>query len=92
MVITEALVVLSCVTSKGCQQTSDHYYVTHPELRQIVKYDEEKIKNYLGPFIIEGIGPVLYAAAGGTGTVRLNRYFSLQINRDTNTLSYRLEF
>ena len=90
--LPEALVIFACLNSTGCSETSAHYFNTHPEARKVIKNGEEKIKYYVGPTLITTVGPFIYAAAGGTGTVRLNRYFSLQISKNQNTISYRLEF
>lgn len=90
--LAEALVVFSCVNSKGCEETSGRYFETHPEIREMVKVNEEKIVKFIGPTIIQVVGPVLYSATGGTGTVRLNKYFSLQVNRQNSTLTYAIGF
>lgn len=90
--LQEALVIFACINSTGCQETSGHYFNTHPEVRQIAKYPERIAKKYVGPYVVESIGPLIYMAAGGTGTIRLHRNWSLQLSKETGTLSYRWEF
>lgn len=90
--LAEALVILSCSTSKGCSETSTYYYATHPELREIVEVNEKKIEKFIGPTIIQTIGPFLYVAVGGTSTVRLNKYFNLQFSNQSRILGFIKEF
>jgi len=58
----------------------------------MVEVNTKKIEKFIGPTIIQTIGPVLYAAAGGTGTVRLNKYFNLQLSTQKSTLVFSKEF
>lgn len=90
--LPEALVIFACLNSTGCQQTSTHYYNTHPEIRKMVEMNEKKFEEFIGPTVIQTVGPVLYAVVGGTGTVRLNKTFSLQLNRQQGTLVFSKEF
>jgi hypothetical protein len=90
--LPEALVLLACTTSKGCTETSAHYYNTHPDFRRIVETNEKKVEEFVGPKVIATVGPFLYVAAGGTGTVRLPNHFSLQIGKERCTLAFRLEW
>lgn len=90
--LAEALVVFACVKSAGCNETSSHYYSTHPEFRQIVEKNERKVKEIVGPAFLKLYGPIIFAAAGGTGTVRLTKHFSLQMNKEKSILAYQVEF
>ncbi len=90
--LSEALVIFACVNSTGCSETSSHYYNTHPEIREIVKYNEKRIERFIEPTFIQVTGPIMFAAAGGTGTVRLNRYFSLQMNTKKGILMFNKDF
>lgn len=90
--LPEALVVFACLNSTGCSETSSHYYNTHPDVRELVERNEKKIEKFIGPQIIATFGPMIYVAAGGTGTVRLNKFFSLQINHEKGTLVFGKEF
>lgn len=90
--LAEALVILACTTSKGCNETSTHYYATNPELREMVETNTKKVERFIGPTIIATVGPFLYAAAGGTGTVRLNKYFNLQLSTQKAILGFTKEF
>lgn len=90
--LSEALVIFACINSTGCSETSSHYYNTHPEIREIVQKHEKLAEKYIGPVVIQTVGPVLYIASGGTGTIRLSRNWSLQLNQEKGTLAYRLEW
>jgi len=91
-VLSEALVIFACINSTGCSETSSHYYNTHPEIKEIVQKHEKLAEKYIGPVVIQTVGPVLCVASGGTGTIRLSRNWSLQLGRDRGTLAYRLEW
>lgn len=90
--LAEALVIFSCVNSTGCKETSAQYYSTHPELKEMVEHNEYKIKKYLGPTIIQVYGPMIYVVAGGTGTVRLNKFFSLQLSSQKTAVLFSKDF
>ena len=90
--IAEGLVIYACLNHAGCTETSNLYYSQHPELRQMVEYNEKRIKRYVGPIVIETFGPVLFVAAGGQGTIKINRYFSLQFSRENGMLSFRKDY
>lgn len=92
MLLEEALVIFACVNSTGCSETSSQYYATHPEFRSFVEYEEKRIRNYVGPQVLDTVGPVLFVVAGGTGTIRLNQYFGLQFSRSNGTLTFKKEF
>ena len=88
----EFLVVFACLNGTGCQETSTHYYNTHPQIREIIKTQEQKIKNIAGPVFVETFVPMAAFSLGSTATVRLNRYFNLQVNKDKTILGFVREF
>lgn len=90
--LPEALVIFACVNSSGCSETSSHYFNTHPEVREIVKRNERIVEKFIGPYVIQTAGPLLYVVAGGTGTVRLSKYFNLQLSTQKSTLVFSKEF
>jgi len=90
--LPEALVIFACIKSAGCNETSSHYYATHPQVKEFVQRQEQRVEKYIGPTIIQTFGPILYVAAGGTGTVRLDKSFSLQFSREKGTLMYSWEW
>lgn len=92
MLLEEALVIFACINSTGCKETSTQYYSTHPEVKQMIERQERKVKEFVGPYLVEAIGPVLFVAVGGTGTVRLYKNWSLQISEETSMLSFRKDF
>jgi hypothetical protein len=89
-VLPEALVLFSCYHSYGCPQTSSLYFSQNPEVKKYIDRQEQKIEVFAGPILVDFVGPALYVVAGGTGTVKINKYFSLQINKQGGTLTFRL--
>lgn len=90
--LPEALVIFACLNSTGCQETSSHYYNTNPAFREVVEQNEKKVEKFVGPAVLQTVGPLLYAAAGGTGTVRLDKNFSLQISTKKGMIVFGREF
>lgn len=90
--LEEFLVIFACINSTGCQETSTRYFEVHPEVKALVKEHERKVTQIIGPKFLQTVGPVLYTAAGGTGTVRLSKHFSLQLNKEKGTLTYAIGF
>lgn len=90
--LPEALVIFACVNSTGCSQTSSHYFNTHPDVRESIKKHERIVQEFIGPYVIQTAGPLIYVVAGGTGTVRLNKYFNLQLSTQKSTLMFSKEF
>lgn len=90
--LPEALVIFAFLNSTGCSETSSHYFNTHPEMKEMVEKHGKRIEEYLGPYVIGTVGPVLHVVSGGTGTVRLNRQFSLQVGIKKTTLMFGMEF
>jgi hypothetical protein len=90
--LPEALVIFACLNSTGCGPTSSHYYNTNPAVREVVERHEKNIEKFLGPTVVTTVGPFLYAAAGGTGTIHLNKYFNLQLSKQVGILIFSKEF
>lgn len=88
----EFLVIFACLNSTGCKETSTHYYNTHPQMQEIIKTQERKVKRIVGPVFVETFVPMIAFSLGGTGSVRLNKYFNLQINKETTILGFSKEF
>lgn len=82
----EFLVILACLKSAGCSETSSAYYQSHPELRQMVEMNERKIKDYVGPVIVESSAPFFFVAAGGTGNFKIYGNLSLRVQRYQDTM------
>lgn len=88
----EFLVIFACLNSTGCTETSRHYYNTHPQIQEVVKKGEKIANKYIGPTAIQVLGPAILISAGATGTIRLNKHFSLQGNKNTGILGFSKEF
>lgn len=81
----EMLVIFACMNNHGCSETSSTYYHFHPELREVVEYSERKIRSYVNPFIMDNVAPFAFAAAGGTGSVKISANFRLEIRKTEGT-------
>ncbi len=94
--LPELLVIFACVNSTGCSETSSAYYNIHPEIQQMVEETGEHIRiraeKYVGPIVIQTVGPMIYAAAGGTGTIRFSKNISVQGNKKDLKLTFGMEF
>ena len=90
--LQEAVVILACVSSKGCSETSSLYFTHNPDTKRYLKVQEEKIKEYVGPDLVTVVGPSLFFAFGGTATLKLTKNVSLQTGPKKTILTYRIEF
>ena len=90
--LAEALVLFACVNNTGCTETSNQYFVAYPEMKKYFDHTAETARQYVGPQIVDNVGPVLFVVAGGKGTVKLSHYWSLQFGRDQGILSFRMDF
>lgn len=88
----ELLVIFACLNNTGCSEVSRYYYSIHPEVQKIAKNSEKITKKYVGSIMVETVGSAIMVVAGGTGTVKLNKYFSLQGNRNHAMFSFNLEY
>lgn len=82
----ELLVIFACLNGTGCSETSNAYYQSHPELQRMVEMNERRIKNYVGPIVVESAAPIAFVAAGGTGNFKLYGNFSVQIKQYTQPM------
>lgn len=80
----EFLVILACMSSKGCETTANAYYQSHPELKHAVQTSEEKLKKIVGPTVVAYSAPAFFLAQGGSGTFKLYGDFSLQVDKYQN--------
>ncbi len=89
--LPEALVIFACVKNTGCSETSSLYFSQNPEVKREIDLKAEHLRNYVGPSVVDTIGPMLFVVAGGTGTVKINKYFSFQFNKESGILSFRCD-
>lgn len=90
--LLETLVIFACVNGTGCTETSSQYYNTHPEIKEMVKANEEKVKEFIGPTMLAVFSPIAVAATGGTSTFRLSKNFNLQLSVNSQKLTYGFDF
>lgn len=86
--LPEALVIFACVNSTGCSQTADLYFSQHQELKHEIEEDAKAAREYVGPKIVDTVGPMLVFVAGGTGTIHLHNHLDLRIQKDNSVLSF----
>lgn len=75
----EFLVIFACLNSTGCSETAGAYRASHPELEKIIRHHEERVKDYVGPVVVQMAAPFFIVVAGGTGNIRITQNFGLQI-------------
>lgn len=77
----ELLVIFACLGSHGCSETSSTYYHYHPELREFVEYNERRVKEYVGPVVVESVAPAAFFIMGGTGSFKIVDNLRLQMKQ-----------
>ena len=94
--LPEALVIFSCIGNftsidgqSSCQNSSALYFSENPDFKQSIDKKAESVRQYVGPTVVDIAGPVLFVVAGGSGTVKINKYFSLQVKKDGGMLTFR---
>lgn len=92
MFLEEALVIFACMNGTGCTETSNQYFVVHPEVKQYIDREGQDLRKLFGPNLVDTAGPMLFVIAGGTGTIKLTKYFSLQANKQSGIISFRKDF
>jgi hypothetical protein len=91
----EVMVALACLMHKGCTETSQAYYASKPELVELVKVKEKKIKENMPPIVVQYVAPtalVAFFPKQANITIRLTRDFSLTYRVDRTTLNYSWTF
>jgi hypothetical protein len=90
--LPEVLVIIACLKTSGCTQTSNNYYALHPEIKTMLEEKENNIKNYVGPYVVGVVTPFIYLATGGTANIFINENFSLQTSQTKVLASFRKDF
>jgi hypothetical protein len=86
--LPEALVLFACFNSTGCTETSNEYFRRNPDIKHKIDKTAENVRQYVGPSIVDTVGPFLFVAAGGTGVIHLHEHFNLQMKKDSATLIF----
>jgi hypothetical protein len=89
---TEILVVIACLTGKGCPESAALYYDTHPELQSVKQVVEDKYISKIPDFIKNLIVPAIAIGGGASGSIKIDENFSIQGNKDEQTIVYNLSF
>lgn len=88
----ELLVLFACANHTGCSETSSQYYIQHPEFREFVETQGNRIKEAVPAIVTEYMAPVLWAAAGQEATTRISTRFYLTFKLDRQVLMFKQEF
>jgi hypothetical protein len=84
-------VASSYSSGSACSTTSSLYFSQHPDVKMQIDKNEQIVKDYVGPTAVDYVGPALFVAAGGSGTIKLNKYFSLQFQKNEGLVTFRLD-
>lgn len=86
------LVLLACTQGKGCSQTTNAYYSDHPEVKRLIKEQEQQVKRIVGPEAV-AVSPAFILMVRGKGSVHITGPFNLEIpDRDTMLITFKLGF
>jgi hypothetical protein len=96
--LSEALVIFACAGNlstqqgvSGCSNASSLYFQQNPEFKLMLDRDAQQIRYFVGPQVVDAVGPFLFAVAGGSGTIKIDKNFSFNGNIHGGTLVFRLE-
>lgn len=90
--LSEALVIFACVNSTGCSETSSLYFSQNPEIKKAIDLKANQAKKYIGPKLVDTVGPLMYYISGGTGNINLHKHFNLQISKERGILVFNWSF
>ena len=88
----ELLVVLACVSGKGCVETAGHYRQSNPQIQEMIYYSEQVARKHVPQYVIQYFAPVVAYSAGYDGNIALTRSFGLKVSRRTQSLNYTYSF
>jgi hypothetical protein len=88
----EGLVILACISGKGCNESLTSYYVTHPSLVEYVERNERDVKKLLNPYVIEYILPMAAFITNTSASFRIYNGFSLVANVNNVSLNFKREW
>jgi len=90
--IQESLVILACMSNRGCYQTTNLYYDYNPQTKEMINKHKDHLARYAGPEAVV-LAPFVLLATRGRGSFRLTKYFSLSLSKnDANLLIFKLDF
>ena len=89
--LAEALVIFACVNNTGCSDTSNLYFGQNPEVKTMIDQKLTQARDFVGPKVVDVVGPLLFLAAGGVGVIKLNEDFSVNGNKNGLTIVFGLD-
>ena len=90
--LPEALVIFACLNNTGCTETSDEYFRRYPQIKNYIDKEGQHVRQYVGPTIVDTVGPLLFIAGGGTGIIHLHNHFNLQLSKESAKLVFSWSF
>lgn len=78
--LLEGLVVFSCINQTGCEESTKGYFYYNPTVLQMVEKNEQEVRKYVNPYILEYLLPVMGAFVN-------NAEFSLKVNKHLTFVS-----
>lgn len=88
----EIIVIIACFYSKGCVESSTHYYQTHSELQEIAKNGKHKAQQLVGPFTVRYVLPTVAAAYGNDVYISITKNYGIKLEQDKISAQYTEEF
>ena len=90
----EWLVIGLCASGSGCSHAASAYYAM-PEVKEFAAKAESNVKQEVGHTAVLTAGyvvPVIAAVAGRGGSLRLNQYFSVELNKDQERIVLQFHY
>lgn len=92
MLVEELIVIFACLNNVGCTETSNQYFTVHPEVKTYIDREAKQAREYIGPKLVDTVGPVLFVIGGGTGIIHVQEHINLQMTRDSGKLVFSWSF
>lgn len=90
--LSEGLVILACVSGKGCSPTSERYLETHVDFKQALEHESARMRKFLPEFIVTYAGPMLLLANRQQATLRLTGSTILEVSNEKQFIRYNYDF
>ena len=92
----EFLIIGLCAGQFGCDKATQAYTLEHPEIQLSFDRAVDKAKAYVGPtvsdYIVPYTVPIFLLETRQTGTVRLNKYFSITGNLNSQSMNVNFTY
>ncbi len=89
--IEELIVALACISGNGCSETTHVYYFYNPIVKERISHETKKVNNFIGNDIIV-LAPIAFVIVGGSGSIKLSKYISLDLSKGEKSVSFKYDF